>query len=207
LPEYSVIDLDLRAFEQELGDEKLQYLANSMAVSASHEARKLLRLQRQGIEAIFVFRLPVMLDWSVFPKSLMALKTALRQEAQKFESNAQLLIWTSNFEQQYEFLNKPGTFLDTFDLDDLRQSEFLSLARTGDVLFEHAGAAQFFFTVKPILRLFFAGGQPSDSKTILYGDVFLDTAAVEGCCSYILRYMEHIDYSGGFGRLFVTISS
>jgi len=144
LPEYSVIDLDLRAFEQELGDEKLQYLANSMAVSASHEARKLLRLQRQGIEAIFVFRLPVMLDWSVFPKSLMALKTALRQEAQKFESNAQLLIWTSNFEQQYEFLNKPGTFLDTFDLDDLRQSEFLSLARTGDVLFEHAGAAQFF---------------------------------------------------------------
>jgi hypothetical protein len=155
-----VIDIGLDLMEQSLSDRELSNFAPVKARDAVHKARGMRRLERADDGTIFVYRLPVMIDWEEHPRSLQAMLTSLEETAATNSDNVQCVIWTENFSIRSKVLTDPGGRDITNDvkLDTIRQDEFEDFLRQENVLFEHAGSALFLLPSEQISDYFLRVG-------------------------------------------------
>ena len=176
---YSIVDVPLSILEQELADNDLHYLVDSRCRKASQTARSLLRLQKQDRDTVIVYRLPVMLNWADYPKSLEQFKESFTSASIACKDNVQFLTWSSKFSHQLELIHNPNNSIavETIDIDDMCQSELLSFVKDEEVLFEHAGAAQFYLPSEQTSDYFLRVGN-MQSKSAYFSAVFFWTLPV-----------------------------
>lgn len=155
-----IIDIGLDLMEQSLADNELRGFASIKARDAVHEARGLRRLERANESTVFVYRLPVMIDWGSYPLTLEALLTGLNKVSETNSENIQWVIWSKKFTLQSQILTglKENVSDHRIDLDLVRQEEFEGLLRHENVLFEHAGAALFLLPSEQISDYFLRVG-------------------------------------------------
>ena len=160
--------------EQSLSDQELSVFAPVKARDAVHEARGMRRLERASEATVFVYRLPVMIDWEEYPKSLQAILTNLEETAVTNADNIQCVIWSESFSIHSSILTDPRTteLVNDVDLDAIRQEEFEGFLRKENVLFEHAGSALFLLPSEQVSDYFLRVGNLQSRQQFFAGTFF-----------------------------------
>lgn len=142
---YQVIDIELSLFQQTLEDQDLRPILETAAIRASDTVRGNIRGNIDDESTIFVYRLPVVHNWSRFPLSLEACNKALKHKAQKNFINAQVVIWSEDYGVKLELISDPvGDFkTQAPNVADIRQAELIDSLQLDGVFFAHSGDALF----------------------------------------------------------------
>lgn len=152
--QYRVIDIQLDQFERDQEDTQLSVFSKLKTMEAVQLSRGLIRTGRENEDSIFIYRLPVAINWSKYPISLTAMIDGLRSASSAIGTNVQFAIWTSDFAPNIAPVCIPrGKMHWQSSIEDpaqvcellaaVRQTEMLNFLSNEDVLFEHAGAALF----------------------------------------------------------------
>jgi hypothetical protein len=142
---YQVVDIELSLFQQSLPDEDLRPILETAAMLASDKVRGNIRGNIDDENTVFVYRLPVVHNWSYFPDSLKACISALVLKSQKNLINAQVVMWSEDYGIKLKLVSDPnGEFrAKKLSAEDIRQAELIDLLQLDGVFFEHSGDALF----------------------------------------------------------------
>jgi hypothetical protein len=102
-----VIDIGLDLMEQSLSDHDLSNFAPVKARDAVQKARGMRRLERANEGTVFVYQLPVMIDWAEHPRSLQTMLANLEETSATNSDNVQCVIWSENFSIHSKVLTDP----------------------------------------------------------------------------------------------------
>jgi len=176
LLKYFVIDITLDQFEQDQSDLQLRSFCSLKAKEAVQKCRSQRRLDIKREDTVFVYRLPVILDWSRYPMALSRFRDELRDAAIAIDDCLQVVIWSSKFTHQLEIICNPvsGDLCEAVSLADIRQAEFSSFLNSNEILYEHAGSALFYLPSDQISDYFLRVGN-LQSKHQYYSAVFFWT--------------------------------
>lgn len=182
---YFVFDITLDQFEQDQSDLKMNIFCSLKAKEAVQKCRSQRRLDIKREDTVFVYRLPVTVDWSKFPRTLKGFKDNLRNAAIAINDCLQVVIWSSKYSHQSEIIFDPssGEVPRDVDLADIRQAEFSSFLSSNEVLYEHAGSALFYLPSDQMSDYFLRVGN-LQSKRQFYSAVFFWT----------IRHLEQVQH-------------
>lgn len=209
---YQVIDIELSLFQQTLEDQDLRPILETAAIRASDTVRGHIRGNINDQSTIFVYRLPVVHNWTRFPLSLEACIKALNDKAQKNFINAQVVIWSEDYGVKHELFSDPtGEFkTQTPNIDDIRQAELIDLLQLDGVFFEHSGDALFDLPSKQYSDYFLRIGNLQSRQKFLSSvffwsiehlrdvrHVFCDTWSISTTCAIISEFLNLYRRIGG----------
>lgn len=202
---YQVIDIELSLFQQTLGDQDLRPILETAAMLASDKARGNIRGNVDDENTVFVYRLPVIHNWSYFPSSLKACVNALELKSQKNFINAQVVIWSEDYGVKLELVSDPnGEFKARKpSADDIRQAELIDLLQLDGVFFEHSGDALFDLPSKQYSDYFVRVGNLQSRQRFLLSvffwtiehlraarHIFCDTWSISTTCAIISEFLN-----------------
>lgn len=173
---YSIVDITLDQFVLDKTDSEMSIFCSLKSKEAVQKCRAERRLDTKKDDTVFVYRLPVSLDWHQFPKTLDSFKNNLREAAVAMDDSLHVLIWSSCFKHELEivFDPAPSVIKDEITLASIRQAELSDFLHSKEVFYEHSGSALFNLPSKQLSDYFLRVGN-LQSKQQFYSAVFFWT--------------------------------
>lgn len=212
---FTIVDIVLSQVEQSFSDEELSYSATIKVRDAVLLARNSRRVEKASSATIFVYRLPVMIDWSKYPTAFRAYMDELEDAKGTNPTNQQWVVWTEDFTSKAAKLDKlerPVLEVGTL-LEAVRQQELQDFLSHEDVLFEHSGSAVFLLPSDQISDYFFRVGN-LQSRHRFFSAVFfwtldqlsevthilVDTWSISTTAAVCAEYLKTYRASQGLAR-------
>jgi hypothetical protein len=202
---YRVVDIELSLFQQTLHDEDLCPILETAAMLASDKVRGNIRGNIDDENTVFVYRLPVIHNWRYFPDSLEVCVKALELKSQKNRINAQILMWSEDFNIKLSLVSDPNSEFKFKQLSasDIRQAELIDILQFEGVFFEHSGDALFDLPSKQYSDYFVRIGNLQSRQKFLSSvffwtiehlesvrHIFCDTWSISTTCAIISEFLN-----------------